>query len=185
MHSYCWGDRLIPYSVIEKKTTHATVEIDNQPRNIPLSKILGWCEWPYQKGDRVRVLMGSFWHSGTVGEGLSVELDNGRACPIWSANNVRSLYVPPTAQVGELEIEPKPKRKKKLPQLLPGEQLDLVELPNPGTLDIGTEVRHAKYWPNTVGTIAGLGEYWGKAIAWVEYPVGPLYPASLESLIII
>jgi hypothetical protein len=93
--SYCWGDRNIPYPVLKKTDNYATVEINGQPHNISIAKVRGWCEWSYRKGDRVRVLMGYNWHVGTVGEGLSVALDDGLACPIWSANNVRTLYVPP------------------------------------------------------------------------------------------
>jgi activating signal cointegrator 1 len=100
---YCWGDRLIPYRILSETPESVTVEVDGLPRVLRAERVRGRCEWPYSPGDRVRVLMGYNWHPGTVGEGLRVDLDDGRHCPIWSNNNVRSLYMPPKIDSATLQ----------------------------------------------------------------------------------
>jgi hypothetical protein len=101
---YCWGDRNIPYRVLDRTDDSVLVEIEGAKRTISLDKIKGWAK----TGDRIRLRMGSFWSSGTVLDGsmLRVQLDSGgKAREIWKTHEMRSLYVPPEAQVGEIELQ--------------------------------------------------------------------------------
>jgi hypothetical protein len=133
MDSYCWGDRLIPHLILGETDTHVVVEIGEQLHKIPPSKIVGRCNWPYRPGDRVRILMGYNWHQGTVGIGLSVALDSGRHCPIWSDNNVRRIVTPSMAQaeiLGAMRLESIP-----MPELDECEEIEMSAAQEYGLLE--------------------------------------------------
>jgi hypothetical protein len=93
---------MVPHLVLDQSDETVIVQVEGTARTIPLSKVIGWAK----EGDRVRVLMGYNWHLGTVlgGEILRVDLDKLGIVRIWKAGVLKPLYVPPTAQVGVLEI---------------------------------------------------------------------------------
>jgi hypothetical protein len=93
---------MLPCLVLDQSAKTVFVQVVGNSRTIPLSKVIGWAK----EGDRVRVLMGYNWHLGTVlgGETLRVDLDKLGIVRIWKAGVLKPLYVPPTAQVGVLEI---------------------------------------------------------------------------------
>jgi hypothetical protein len=63
MNVFCWGDLNIPHLVLDQTHTHAIVEINNETKQIPLSKIKGWAK----AGDQVQVLLsGGNWKKGIV-----------------------------------------------------------------------------------------------------------------------
>jgi hypothetical protein len=99
---FCWGALMVPRLVLDQTDEIVIVQIEGNPQPIPISKIIGWAK----EGDRVRVLMGYNWHIGTVlgGEILRVDLDKLGIVRIWKAGVLKPLYVPPTDQVGVLEI---------------------------------------------------------------------------------
>jgi activating signal cointegrator 1 len=99
---FCWGALMVPHLVLDQSDKTITVQAEDKPQVIPFTRIKSWAK----EGDRVRVLMGYNWHIGTVlgGEILRVDLDKLGIVRIWKAGVLKPLYVPPTAQVGVLEI---------------------------------------------------------------------------------
>jgi hypothetical protein len=69
-------------------------------------------------------------------------------------------------------------------KVLRREQLDLLksEVPRSGNFAIGDKVQHREKWLDTVGIVREIAQYCGRLIAWIEYPIGPLYPSELKFL---
>jgi hypothetical protein len=147
MNVFCWGDLNIPHLVLDQTQTHAIVEINNETKQIPLSKIRGWAKG----GDQVQVLLsGGNWKRGTVLDAapLQVQLEK-FVWTVWNASWMEPIspVLVPMPALEDFEED----------EIALAQQYDLLE-----PLNVGDRIRIVLAGPplehltGLVGTVDGL-----------------------------
>ena len=106
MPRYCWGQQQVPRLIIDESSDSYRIAVEDTIRTIPKSKVWGCTDWPFEIGDRVRMLCGYYWTPGTVAGPLRVRLDRGQTVPVWNSDTVRAINESITKEIGVIETEP-------------------------------------------------------------------------------
>ena len=89
MTTYVWGQKFIPYPILDETDDLVKVDINGAPTVLPIDRIVGRAS----DGDRVEILTtGGYWMPGTVSgynNYLEVTLDSGVSFELAGVRNLR------------------------------------------------------------------------------------------------